>query len=59
MPRPVPHRLAARRRIAEHRHMSGRPAPGRGPRRRAVVQHPWRGDQARSPLVPVLAPLRV
>jgi hypothetical protein len=35
------------------------PAPGRRLRRRAVAQYPGHGDQARSPLVPVLAPLRV
>ena len=59
VPGPVPHRPAARRRVAEHRHMPGRTTPRRRPRRRAVAQHPRHGDQARSPLVPVLAPLRV
>jgi hypothetical protein len=33
--------------------------PGHGPRGRAVAQHPRHGDQPRTPLVPVLAPLRV
>jgi hypothetical protein len=59
VPRRVPHRPAARRRIAEHRHVPGRAATGRRPGRRAVAQQPRHGDQSRSPPVPVLAPLRV
>ncbi len=61
-PRPVPHRPAARRRVAEHRHVPRRatthPLPG-SQGGRAVAQHPRHCDQTWSPLVPVLAPLRV
>jgi hypothetical protein len=60
VPRLVPHRLAARRSIAVHGQVP-RPAHGTvgGYRWRAVTRHPRHGDQARSPLVPVLALLRV
>jgi hypothetical protein len=57
-PGPVPHRPAALH-PAVHRHVPGRASPGRSLRRRAIAQHPRHDDQARSPLVPVLAPLRV
>jgi len=59
-PRPVPHRPAPRRRVTEHGHVSGRGARRAGSlRRAAVAHHPRDDDPARSPLVPVLAPLRV
>src|SRR6266516_6444916 len=60
-PGPVPDGPAARRCVAEHRHMPRRAAdPLLGSQSgRAVAQHPRHGDQPRSPLVPVLAPLRV
>jgi len=49
MPRTVPDRPAARRRVAEHRHVPRRAAPGTLPRGlggRAVAQHLRHGDQA-------------
>jgi hypothetical protein len=58
VPRPVSHRPAALHR-AVHRHMPGRTAAGGGPRGRAVAQHPGHDDQARPPLVPIAAALRV
>src|SRR4249920_2460187 len=59
VPWPVPHRPAARRRVAEHRRVPGRARRARGERWGTVTQHPRNDDQARSPLVPVLTPLRV
>ena len=58
VPQPVPHRPAARRRVAVHDQVPWA-VLARGPRRRAVARHPRHRDQARPPLVPVRAPLRV
>jgi hypothetical protein len=58
VPRPVPRRPAARRRVAVHHHVP-RPMFALGPCRGAVARHPAHDDPARPPLVPVRAPLRV
>jgi len=59
---PAPHRPTARSSVAEHRHVPRRaaacPLP-HGLGRTAVAHHPGHDDQARAPLVPVPAPLRV
>jgi hypothetical protein len=60
MPRPVPHRPAARRRVAEHRHMPRWCAWRAGSlRRAAVTHHPRHDDPAGTPLMPVAAAFRV
>ena len=56
-PGPVPHRPAARR--AGSKPPCARPALPRGPPQGTVARHPAHRDQARAPLVPVRAPLRV
>lgn len=56
MPRPVPGRPAARRRLAVHRQMPGRSAARLllgSHRGRPVAHRPAHGDQARPPPVPV------
>jgi hypothetical protein len=58
VPRPVPRRPAARRRVAVHHHVP-RPVLELGPRRGALARHPAPDDPARPPLVPIRAPLRV
>jgi hypothetical protein len=57
VPRGVPGRPAARR-LAVH-HQVTRAVFPLGRRRRAVTRHPAHDDPPRSPLVPVLAALRV
>jgi len=58
VPRPVPHRPAARRRVAENHHVPGAVLPRRS-RRAAVARHPRDSDPPGRPLVAVRAPLRV
>src|SRR6266550_1821420 len=57
--RPVPDRPAARRRSAVDRQMPGRAVAAGLDRRGTVAQRERHDDQARPPLVPVLAALRV
>ena len=57
VPRPPPGRPAARR-LAVHHHMTRAVLP-LGRRWRAVTRHPAHDDPPRSPLVPVLAALRI
>jgi hypothetical protein len=58
-PWPVPHRPAPGRGRAVHRQMPRSPAPAGGHRQGTVAHRPRHADQARPPLVPVRAPLRV